>query len=404
MKKYIDELKIVLKENVREYGMFIALAVIMIVFAIMSGGLFLSSRNISNLLNQTGYIAVLAVGMTLIIIIRHIDLSVGFVAGFIGALAAILMVTFQQIPFFNQSPAMSIFGVIIIMILVLIVGSIIGLWNGFLVSRMGIPAFVVTLAGMFLFRGALLQVTQATGTIIISSPFFNAISNGYIPDIANIDGFHLLTVIIGAVAVVFYILNEFKVRKTKQKYQFKVLGKGVFATKILFVSIIILGIALVLATYRGISWTVVIVLVVVAIYHLITNKTVIGRYIYAVGGNPAAAELSGISVKNITLMVFGSMGFLSALSGIMFASRLQSATVTAGTGFELDAIAGAFVGGVSASGGVGKVTGSIIGAIVMASLSSGMQLIGVGQAMQYIVKGLVLIGAVVFDVKTRGKK
>ncbi|MBU1141748.1 MAG: sugar ABC transporter permease [Firmicutes bacterium] len=390
MKKYFKELSIVLKDNIREYGMFIALAVIMIIFAISSKGLFLSSRNLANLLNQTGYIAVLAVGMTLIIVIRHIDLSVGFVAGFLGAVAAILMVNLN-------------FPVLLVILIVLIIGVIIGLWHGFLVAFMGLPAFVATLAGMLLFRGALLQVTQSTGTIIIPNDFFNAISNGYIPDIANIAGLHLLTLILGAVAVILYVFGEMRTRKVKQNYQFTVLNLNMFVTKLIFISVLVLGISYILATYRGISWTVVIMLSVVGIYHVITNKTVIGRYIYAVGGNPEAAELSGISVKKITLIVFGSMGLLSALSGIMFASRLRSATVTAGTLFELDAIAAAFVGGVSAKGGIGKVTGSIIGAIVMASLSSGMNLIGVDISLQYIVKGLVLIAAVVFDVRTRNK-
>ncbi len=388
---YLKELKSVIKENIREYGMFIALAVIMIVFAILSNGLFLSSRNISNLLNQTGYIAVLAIGMTLVIVIRHIDLSVGFVAGFIGAVAAILLVQ-GGVP------------LALVIIIVLALGVLIGVWHGFLIAYLGLPAFVATLAGMLLFRGALLQVTQATGTIIIPNETFNAISNGFIPDIANIDGLHVLTLILGVLAVVLFTVMELKTRKDKKYYKFKVLSKPMFLTKIIFVSGVILLISFTLATFRGLSWTVVIVFVIVAIYHVITNKTVVGRYIYAVGGNPEAAELSGISVNRITLMVFGSMGLLSAISGIMFASRLRSATVTAGTLFELDAIAAAFVGGVSAKGGIGKVTGSIIGAVVMASLSSGMNLIGVDVSLQYIVKGFVLISAVVFDVKTRNKR
>lgn len=390
IKNYFKELKDVTAINIREYGMFIALAVIMIIFAVLTNGLFLNSRNISNLLNQTGHIAVLAVGMTLVIVIRHIDLSVGFVAGFIGAVAAILMVE-GGVP------------VGFVIIIVLALGVVIGLWHGFLIAYLGLPAFVATLAGMLLFRGALLQVTQGTGTIIIPNEIFNAIANGFIPDIANIEGLHLLTLIIGVVGVVLFALMELKTRKDKQFYKFKVLSKEMFVTKIIFISTILLLISFTLATFRGISWSVVIMVFVVAVYHVITKKTVVGRYIYAVGGNPEAAELSGISVKRITLIVFGSMGLLSALSGIMFASRLRSATVTAGTLFELEAIAAAFVGGVSAKGGVGKVTGSIIGAVVMASLSSGMNLIGVDVSLQYIVKGFVLISAVVFDVKTRNK-
>jgi putative multiple sugar transport system permease protein len=391
MSNYFKDLKIVLKENVRQYGMFIALAAIMLIFAILSNGLFITPRNISNLLNQTGYIAVLAVGMTLVIVINKIDLSVGYVAGFVGAAAAILMTQYNV-------PVLLVIG------LVLLLGIAIGLWNGFLVAFLGLPAFVATLAGMLIFRGALLLVTQASGTIIIPSDFFNAISNGYIPDIIKIQGFHVLSFIIGLLGVILYIYSDIKTRKNKQKYNFKVLSMSVFISKLLFVSLIILTITLVLATYQGISWTVVIMIVTVAIYHIITNKTVIGRHIYAVGGNAEAAELSGISVKKITMLVFASMGLLSALAGILFASRLQSATVTAGVAFELDAIAAAYVGGTSSSGGVGKVTGSLIGAIVMASLSSGMSLIGLGISYQYIVRGFVLITAVVFDIRTRSKR
>ena len=391
IKNYGKDLFSILKENVREYGMYIALLLIITYFTIASGGIFISARNISNLLNQTGYIFILAVGMTLIIVIRHIDLSVGYIAGFLGALAAIFM-TQHNIP------------VLITIIIVLIIGLIIGLWNGFLVAYMGLPAFVATLAGMLIFRGALLLSTRATGTITISNEAFNAISNGYIPDIANIEGVHLLTLIIGLLSVLIYVFSEMRKRKTLIKYKFEVMKKDMFITKLIFISLIISLFFYTLSQYRGISWTVVIIFIVVAIYSFITNKTVLGRHIYAVGGNPEAAELSGISVKKITLTVFGSMSMLAALSGILFASRLQSATTTAGQLFELDAIAAAFVGGVSASGGIGKVTGSIIGALVMASLSSGMNLLGVDVSIQYIIKGLVLVAAVVFDVRTRNKK
>ena len=196
-------------------------------------------------------------------------------------------------------------------------------------------------------------------------------------------------------------MSEISDRRKKQNYNFDVLPMNMFAIKLLFVAAIVGGVTWVLAGYNGISWTVVVVLVVVAIYHFITTRTVLGRHIYAVGGNPEAAELSGISVKRITYIVFGSMGLLSSLSGILFTSRLQSATTTAGTLFELDAIAAAYVGGVSAAGGVGKVIGSIIGALVMLSLTSGMNLMGVGIAYQYIVRGAVLVAAVIFDVATR---
>ncbi|EYE88709.1 ABC transporter permease [Fervidicella metallireducens AeB] len=388
---FFEEAKYIIKQNIREYGMYIALAVIMIIFTISTGGLFISSRNISNLINQTGYIAVLAVGMTLVIVIRHIDLSVGFLAGFLGAIAAILL-TRTGVPVF------------LTVIIVLVMGLLIGLFNGYLIANVGIPAFVATLAGMLVFRGALLLVTEGTGTIIIPNKSFNAIGNGYIPDIANIPGVHLLTLILGILAIGFYIWSEFNTRQNKLKYNFEVLSLKMFVAKIIFVSLIMGYITWILSGYNGLSWTIVIVIIVVAIYHIITTKTSLGRHIYAVGGNPEAAKLSGIDVSKITLVVFGSMGALAALSGILYTARLQSATTTAGTLFELDAIAAAYVGGVSAAGGVGKVTGSIVGALVMASLINGMNLLGVGISYQYIIRGAVLAAAVIFDVKTRNKR
>jgi putative multiple sugar transport system permease protein len=357
----------------------------------MTDGLFMSSRNISNLLDSAGYIAVLAVGMTLVIVIRHIDLSVGFAAGFLGAIAAILL-TQVGLPIYLTIP------------IILVLGIVVGLFNGVLVASIGIPSFVASLAGMLIFRGALLQVTEKTGTIIIKDDNFNAIGNGFIPSILQINGLHLLSLLVGVVGILLYIYSEISTRKSKIKYQFEVVSKGIFTLKLVMVSAIIAYITWILAGYNGFSWTVVIMLLVVVVYHFLTTKTVLGRHIYAVGSNPEAAHLSGINVKKITYIVFGSMGMLAALSGILFTSRLQSATTTAGTLFELDAIAAAYVGGVSSAGGVGKVTGAIIGAIVMASLSSGMNLLGVGISYQYMIRGGVLAGAVIFDVMTRKQR
>ncbi|WP_417898018.1 sugar ABC transporter permease [Bacillus haimaensis] len=389
--KVIQEARTLIHENIRDYGMYIALFVIILTFSIMTDGLFMSSRNISNLLDSAGYIAVLAVGMTLVIVIRHIDLSVGYAAGFLGAIAAILL-TQNGVPVFVTIP------------IILVLGVAIGLFNGVLVAKIGIPSFVATLAGMLIFRGALLQVTEKTGTIIIQDDKFNAIGNGFIPSLVQVNGLHLLTLLVGVVGILLYIYSEFSNRKNKIKYNFEVVSKPIFALKLLFVSGIIGYITWILAGYNGFSWTVIIMLLVVIVYHFLTTKTVLGRHIYAVGSNPEAAHLSGINVKKITYIVFGSMGMLAALSGILFTARLQSATTTAGTLFELDAIAAAYVGGVSSAGGVGKVTGAIIGAIVMASLSSGMNLLGVGISYQYMIRGGVLAGAVIFDVMTRKKR
>lgn len=389
---FVKDLQKVLRENIRDYGMFIALFVIWIVFAYFTDGLFISSRNISNLLNQSGYIAVLGIGMTLIIVIRHIDLSVGFLAGFMGAVAAIAM-AFWEWPVWIVIPV------------VLLIGAALGLVPGFLVARLGIPAFVATLAGFLIYRGAILVVTEQTGTIIISNRAFNAIGNGFIPDfpVEFLPELHKVTLLIGIVGIILYVIGEINGRRTKQAYQFEVLPLNIFILKLAFMALLIGGMTWVLAGYNGLSWTVVVMLVVVGIYSFMTTKTVLGRHIYAVGGNPEAAQLSGVNVQRITYFVFSQMGMLAALSGMLFASRLQSATTTAGTLFELDAIAAAFVGGVSAAGGVGRVTGALIGALVMASLTSGMNLMGIGISYQYIVRGAVLAAAVIFDVATRNR-
>jgi len=390
---FLQNARKLLQQNIREYGMYIALFVIMAIFTVTTDGTFISSRNIVNLVNQTGYIAVLAVGMTLVIVIRHIDLSVGFLGGFLGAIAAIAMVQWNM-PVYLAIP------------FTLALGVLAGTITAFMVAQMKIPAFVATLAGWLIYRGAILVVTESTGTIIIPDETFNAIGNGFIPDIPNIGilpGVHKLTLIIGVIAIILLIIGEINSRKKKQAYNFEVLPMEMFIIKLVFVSALIGGVTWLLAGYQGLSWTAVVVLIVVIIYHFITTQTVLGRHIYAVGGNPEAAELSGINVKNITYIVFGSMGMLSALSGILFASRLQSATTTAGQLWELDAIAAAFIGGVSPAGGIGKVAGSIIGALVMLSLTSGMNLMGIGISYQYMARGAVLAAAVIFDVATRNR-
>jgi putative multiple sugar transport system permease protein len=388
----VQDLRKALRQNVRDYGMYIALFAIMAIFTITTQGVFLSSRNIANLINQTGYIAVLAVGMTLVIVIRHIDLSVGFLAGFLGAIAAIAMV-YWHFPVFVAIP------------FVLILGVLAGLATAFLVAQLGIPSFVASLAGWLIYRGALLLVTAKTGTIIIPDPVFNAIGNGFIPDLPFVEGFlpglHKLTLLLGALAAVWAVISQIRTRRSKKAYGFEVIPADMFVLKLVFLSALLALITWILAGYNGLSWTLVVVLVVVAVYNFVSSRTVLGRHIYAVGGNPEAAELSGISVKKITYVVFGSMGILTALSGILFASRLQSATIKAGELFELDSIAAAYIGGVSAAGGVGKIVGSLIGALVYMSLTSGMNLMGTDIALQYIMRGAVLAAAVIFDVTTR---
>ena len=382
----------IIKRNMRSYGMFIALLAVMLFFTATTGGIFMNARNLSNLFDQTGYVAVLAIGMTLILIDLQIDLSVGYVCGFIGAIVAQIMRVAPGVP------------VVVLVLGAMVIGILVGAYQGFLVAKCEVPPFVVTLAGMFIFRGALLLVTGSTGTIVIKNETFNAIGNGFIPDIGGEHDIHILTMILGIALVGCLIGSEIKARANKAKYGLSDSPKTLFVAKLFFMAVLILFFTTKLAQYHGLSWTIVIVLVVLGIYHFITNNTVLGRHIYAVGGNREAAQLSGIKVEKILMFVFCNMGMLAGLAGVLFAARLQSATPTAGNAFEMDAIASSYVGGTSASGGVGKVTGTMIGALVMSSLTNGMNLMGVGISLQYIVRGAVLIAAVLFDVRARRVK
>jgi putative multiple sugar transport system permease protein len=268
---FIEDARKLLRENIREYGMFIALFIIMVVFAITTNGLFISSRNLVNLVNQSGYIAVLAVGMTLVIVIRHIDLSVGFLAGFLGAVAAIALVSWH-LPVYAVIP------------LVLVFGILAGLLTSFLVAQLGIPSFVATLAGWLGYRGALQLVTISTGTIIIPNAAFNAIGTGFIPDIPDIGllpGKHKLTLILGVLSIILFASSEINTRNKMRNNKFEVLSNEMFILKLIFVSALIGGIAWILAGYQGLSWTAVVVLVVVIVYDFVSSKTVLGRHIYA---------------------------------------------------------------------------------------------------------------------------
>jgi putative multiple sugar transport system permease protein len=394
MNSFGGHLKKFLVENIRDYAMFLALIAIMLVFTVISGGKFLSPDNMSNLINQTGYLAVLSIGETLIIVVRQVDLSVGFLSGFLGAVAANLM----QFYHFGALPAI---------IVVILLGGVAGLINGSLVAFLNIPAFIATLAGWMAYRGALLLATRGQGTIIITNNSFNAIGNGFIPDIPGLQnflpGYHKLTLILGIIAVIALIWSSVSNRRRQIQRGFEPMPMDMFILEMVFLAAGLLFVTFELAAYRGISWTLVIVLVVTMLFYFIAERTTFGRHIYATGGNPEAAQLSGVNVKMVILIVFVAMGMLAGLSGILFASRLQSATTTAGTMFELYAIAGAYIGGVSAMGGVGKVVNSLIGAFVMQTLTNGMLLLGVDVSYQYIILGVVLAIAVIFDVATRSR-
>ena len=285
------EIGYLIKHNIRDYMMYIALAIIMLFFNVKTKGAFLTAQNITNLMNQAGYVAVLAIGMTVILILCLIDLSVGFVAGFSGAVAAILMTEFNLSEW-------------IVIPVVMIVGLLIGSYQGLIVTKLKVPAFVTTLAGMFIFRGLLSLSLQKTGTIIIPNAGFNALSNGSIWDPTS---GHLLTVLIGVVGVVLVCLGQIRDRKNKEKYHFKVSSLPVFIAGLVFVAVIVMLIVALLASYNGLPWTAVIVGVILMIYNYMLNKTKLGRYIYGIGGNAQAAELSGINVNRVKMLAYCSM-------------------------------------------------------------------------------------------------
>lgn len=384
----METLKKMFKNNIRQYGMIIALVVIMIFFQIITGGLLLEPINITNLILQNSYILVLAIGMVLVIITGHIDLSVGSVAAFVGAVAAIMMVDMQLHP-------------VIAVIVSLIVGGLIGAWQGFWVAYVRIPAFIVTLAGMLLFRGLTMIVLEGQSI----APFpggFQKLSSGFIPDFGN-TGTNLIAILAGILFTVIFLINELRERKAHKKYNFDVLPSGLFLLKLVLIAAVINAFTFMLASYAGLPNILILLLVLIIIYSFVMNKTVMGRHIYALGGNEKAAALSGVKTKKVTFWVFVNMGVMAAISGLIFAARLNAATPRAGTNFELDAIAASFIGGASATGGIGTVFGAIIGGLVMGVLNNGMSLVGLGIDWQQGIKGLVLLAAVAFDIYNKKK-
>lgn len=384
--KYFLTLISMFRTNIRDYGMYIALAVIFITFASMTNGIFLGAQNFTNLLNQTAYVSVLAVGMTLVIVTRQIDLSVGYLGAFLGSFVVVAVE--------NQG-----YPVVLALLVALIITVVVGFIKGFFVAHIKVPSFVVTLAGMFIFKGFLMLKTN-NRTIPTSNEFFNKIGIGYLTNttVGNLD---LLTFGIGIFLVLLVIISGIVKRHKNVSLGIPVEKLEIFITKLVFMAVLILFITYNLASFKGISYLLLITVAVVSVYYFLTTQTVLGRRIYAVGGNPEAAELSGISVKKILIIVFISMGILSLFSGVMYASMLQNTSPNHGPFWELYAIAAAYIGGTSANGGVGKVVNAVIGSIVMMSLKNGMALAGVNANIEPIVLGSVLLLAVVFDIYTR---
>ncbi len=379
-----NTMKGLLRGNVRQYGMVIALVAIVVFFQIKTDGVLLRPLNVTNLLTQNASILILAIGMVMVIIARHIDLSVGSVAAFVGAIAATMM-TKWDIPW------------LIAVILCLGIGALIGAWHGFWVAYVGIPAFIVTLSSMLLFRGLTLVVLD--GATIGNLPHgFESMGNGFLPEVGPDTGLANLTLVIAALLAVFLVFLEFRKRASAIRYNFEVLPLPVFYAKLIAIVAALFWFSYILAQYRGLPIVGLILFVLIGIYSFVMERTIIGRHVYAIGGNVDAATMSGVRTRRIDFLVMTNMGLLAALAGMVTAARLTAANPKAGTNFELDAIAAAFIGGAAVTGGVGTVIGAIIGGFVMGVLNNGMSLMGTSIDWQQAVKGLVLLAAVAFDV------
>jgi len=385
----MNTLKNTLRGNVRQYGMVVALVAIVVLFQILTDGVLLKPLNLSNLLTQNSYILILAIGMVIVIIARHIDLSVGSVAAFVGAVAAIMM-TDWDLPWWLAVAAC------------LVLGGLIGAWHGFWVAYVGIPAFIVTLSSMLLFRGLTLVVLEGRTVGGLPEPF-EKMGNGFLPEIGPDTGLHNLTLLLAAALSAAVVWIELRRRASAARYDVEVLPMPVFLAKLAVEAFVIMAFAYLLAQYRGLPIVGLILFALIALYSFIARQTVLGRHVYAVGGNVDAATMSGVRTKRVDFLVMTNMGVLAALAGMVFAARLTAANPKAGTNFELDAIAAAFIGGAAVTGGVGTVVGAIIGGIVMGVLNNGMSIMGVGIDWQQAIKGLVLLAAVAFDVWNKNR-
>ncbi|MBL1229622.1 sugar ABC transporter permease [Enterococcus sp. BWB1-3] len=372
------------------YSMVIILAALLIAFQIMTDGIFWRPLNITNLVLQNSHILVLAAGMLLVVLLGHVDLSVGSVMAFVGAIAGMLMVNN------GMSPVLAV-------PICIVIGAMIGAWQGFWVAYVGIPAFIVTLAGLLMFRG-LTQVVLGGQSLAPFPVAFQKISTGYLPDIAGGEHIHFLSMLLGIIIAAALILGQWRSRERRKKNLFEVDSMNAFLVKAVFTGLIVVGITYIFAAYQGYPIILIILGVIVAVYGFLTNKTVAGRQIYATGGNKKAAELSGIKTKKITFLVFVNMGVMAALAGLILAARLNAATPQAGTSMELDAMAAVYFGGASTSGGIGTIMGAIVGGLVMGVLNNGMSILGIGVDWQQAIKGLILLLAVVLDIYNKKKK
>ena len=384
-----------LANNSKQYGIVGALIVIVLVFQFLTDGVLLKPNSFVSLIQQNAYVIILAIGMVMVIIATHIDLSVGSIVAFVGGVCAILMER-QGVNW------------MLAILISLLVGLVIGCWQGFWVAYVGIPGFITTLAGMLIFRG--LATVIVGESVPVTSPDFRGIARNYLPNILGWWGpFDGLTIVVGIVCIALYAWSLLRRRAKVAKAGLNPEPMALTVTKIVIATLLIGFVTYLLAlsgnaTQGGIPIMLVILAVLVFIYNFILTKTVFGRHVYAVGGNRKAAILSGINTKRVDFTLFVHMGFLSAVAAVCVLSRLASATAQAGMEFEMDAIAACFIGGTAVTGGVGTIPGAVVGALVMGVINQGLSIMGVDTAIVKTIKGLVLLGAVAVDIMTKRKK
>lgn len=375
--------------DIHKYGMIIALTIITILFGAITKGSIFNAMNISNLILQNSYLIILSVGMFFCILTGNIDLSVGSVLAFCGALLGVLVVKN------GMNPWLSI-------LIILGIGGVIGLFQGSFIAFLNIPPFIATLAGELIFRGLSLYILAGHSI----SPFpkdFQFIASGYLFEQVRIGPYNLGVILLISFALIVMFIREFMTQRQRKRYDLTVEPFYTLVAKYAFIALIFGFIAFKLATYRGIPLLLLVLIVIVLIYNFIASKTILGRHVYAVGGNRTAAALSGVKTKKIMLLVYVNSALLAALSGVIVTARLNAAATSAGLGFELDAIAACYIGGCAASGGEGTIGGVIIGALVMGVINNGMSIMGIGSDIQRVVKGFILLIAVTYDILSKSK-
>ncbi|MBB3287806.1 MULTISPECIES: multiple monosaccharide ABC transporter permease [Rhizobium] len=382
-----------IRNNIREYGMLIALVVIMLLFQYLTNGVLFRPQNLTNIVLQNSFIVIMALGMLLVIVAGHIDLSVGSVVGFVGAVAGVLVVQMHM----NLALAT---------VICLLMGAAVGAWHGYFIAYHRIPSFIVTLSGMLVFRGLTYTIINTTGNGSSIGPFppaFQIVATGFVPDFIDMGGIRSTSIFLTIAIPIVMFLLAWRRRSVNEKHGIDVEPFGFFVGQNMVVAAATIFIGYQISSYRGLPNVLVLMLLLIALYSFATQRTTIGRRIYAMGGNEKATKLSGIDTRRLTFYTFINMGILASIAGIIIATRLNSATAKGGDGLELDVIAACFIGGASASGGVGKVTGAVIGALIMGVLNQGMSILGYQTDSQKMIKGAVLLAAVFIDVYNKNK-